>query len=458
MSQDRINPYLTGSLGAVFIRTSLPIIFVMAMNGLVTVLDALFLGVFVGPEALGAVTLMFPAYMLVVALTTLVGSGIASQVARYLGAGNHSGAQAVFVGAHGLALAISGTLILAFAFFGADMTRLFAGGENDLAEMGHTYMGIMVYFSPLVFVLAINSDAIRSEGHLSLMAAISLLVSIGNIAFNYALIVMMDYGVAGSAYGTVLAQLTAFVCLLLYRFRGKTVLRPAAFLHHSVLAHWRPITVLGVPQSLSFVGVSLVSAAVIASVQMIGSDSYTHTVSAYGIITRVTTFAILPLLGLSHAMQSIVGNNFGAALWQRSNMGLGIAVGTAIVYCLIVEAVLIGFAGSVGSYFIDDSLVIEEVARIMPVIISLFVIAGPLMLLSHYFQAIGKAAYAALLGLTKPYLFSIPLVFLLPQAFGEKGIWWAGPSAELCLLLLAAVTLTLRARKSDMKWGVLVKG
>jgi Na+-driven multidrug efflux pump len=189
-----------------------------------------------------------------------------------------------------------------------------------------------------------------------------------------------------------------------------------------------------------------------------GDGAYPDGLPAYGVITRITTFVILTLLGLSQAMAAIVGNNYGAAQWQRSNRGLGLAIAVALVYCLLVEAALVGFAPRIGSLFVDDSRVVAEIARIMPVMVSLFAIGGPLLLLGFYFQAIGKAAQAALLGLAKPYLFSIPLVFLLPQVFGERGIWWAGPVAELCLLLLAAVTLIRMGRRQRLQWGLFAQG
>ena len=98
------NSFLEAPLGLTYAKTALPIIFVMGMNGLLAVADALFLGHFVGPEALAAVTLMFPIYMLIVALATLVSSGMSSLLARHLGGNRLDEARAVFAGAHGLAL------------------------------------------------------------------------------------------------------------------------------------------------------------------------------------------------------------------------------------------------------------------------------------------------------------------------------------------------------------------
>ncbi len=75
----------------------------------------------------------------------------------------------------------------------------------------------------------------------------------------------------------------------------------------------------------------------IYSVQAWAGQDYAATVAAYGIITRIMTFAFLPLLGLKMATQTIVGNNFGAKLWARSDASLGLGLLLALVYCALFE-------------------------------------------------------------------------------------------------------------------------
>ncbi|MEM8542222.1 MAG: MATE family efflux transporter, partial [Pseudomonadota bacterium] len=176
-----INTFTEGALGSIYLKTALPIIFVMGMNGLLSVADALFLGTFVGPDALAAVTLMFPIYMLIVALSTLVSNGMSSILARKLGAGDLRDACSVFAGSHGLAMALSAGLIFLFFFLSKPMVLLAAGGDETLAGMGLVYLQITVLFSPLLFLLSVNSDALRNEGRVTFMAAMSLLTSIANI-------------------------------------------------------------------------------------------------------------------------------------------------------------------------------------------------------------------------------------------------------------------------------------
>lgn len=454
MSGASTNRFLHAPLGATYAKTALPIIFVMGLNGLLAVTDALFLGHYVGPQALAAVTLMFPLYMLIVALATLVSGGMSSILARHLGAGRLEEARSVFAGAHGLALLFGLTLYLLFALLGRDVSLLAAGGEPELARLGLIYLRLTVLFSPLMFVLSVNSDALRNEGRVGLMAATSVLVSLSNIVFNWVLIAQFHLGVAGSAYGTALAQALAFAIILTFRLRGTTELRVSALARQGLTGSWRRMLALGAPQSLNFIGLALGSAAIMAALQIVRSPDYQATVSAYGIVTRVLTFGFLPLLGLSHAMQTITGNNYGARLWRRSDTSLKVALGAAVIYCICVQAGLSLFATRIGQSFVDDPAVIAEVARILPVILALFFLAGPIMILASHFQAIGDAPRAAVLGLSKPYLFAIPLTFLLAQRVGEAGIWMAAPVADFLLLLLTGLVLAHASARTSRRLGL----
>ncbi|MBL4908048.1 MAG: hypothetical protein JKX94_11395, partial [Sneathiella sp.] len=106
------NMFLTTPLGALFAKTALPIILVMMANGLFTVVDGWFIGQFIGADAFSAVTMVFPLFMMLVALGTLVSSGFSSVLARYLGAGNRTLAEESLVSALALSAVICALLIL----------------------------------------------------------------------------------------------------------------------------------------------------------------------------------------------------------------------------------------------------------------------------------------------------------------------------------------------------------
>ncbi|MCR9266343.1 MAG: MATE family efflux transporter, partial [Alphaproteobacteria bacterium] len=126
----RMADYTHAPIVPLFFKTALPIVFLMSVNGLFTVVDAIFLGLFVGPEALAGVTLMFPLVMMCVALATLVANGMASVLARQLGAGDLAGARKSFAGAHGLSVLTCLILVALFLAGGRPLVALAADGSE----------------------------------------------------------------------------------------------------------------------------------------------------------------------------------------------------------------------------------------------------------------------------------------------------------------------------------------
>jgi Na+-driven multidrug efflux pump len=87
------------------------------------------------------------------------------------------------------------------------------------------------------------------------------------------------------------------------------------------------------------------------------------------------------------------------------------------------------------------------VARILPVMVAMYFLSGPLLMIAAYFQAIGDAGRAVILSLSKPYLFTLPLIGLFAVLFGERGIWYAAPVAELLLFGVTMLVLAGTVRR-----------
>ncbi len=448
------NVFLAGSLGRVFARTAAPIILMMLVNGSFNLVDAYFLGVFVGADALAAVTAMFPVFMLMVAVSALVSNGFASVMARRLGAGDIDEAKEVFAQAITLSLLVCAVFIGLFVLAGKPITLMANNGAADLAQMSYIYIAIVFLGSPLAFILSINGDSLRSEGHIGFMALVSLISVLLNGVLNYLLIAQLELGVAGSALGTVLAQALSIVAVFAFRRVKTQKLKLEVVSLSTKRHHWREYLALGAPSSLTYIGIALMSAAILFNLQQWNSDGYHTTVSAYGIITRLMTFIYLPLLGLSMAFQSITGNNVGAENWQRTNSSIKIALLVALIYCVGTEAIVWLLKDSLGGWFVNEHSIAEEVARIIPISTLALFLLGPLMIISMFFQSIGDALRASLLGLSKTYLFALPLVFLLPLLFGEWGIWYAAPVAEAMALVLTLGVLYQRALAHNYHLGL----
>jgi len=365
---------------------------------------------------------------------------MSSLLARSLGARDFAAAEMVFARAHGLALALAGLLILGFLVAGRAIAQRLAGGDPGIASMAWTYMAITIGATPLQFWLGLHGDAVRNEGRAGIMALLSVGVTLANVALNYLLIVRLELGVAGSAWGTVGAQALGLAFLLFLRLRGCLVpLR--ALVTRRWSGGWGPILTLGAPMSLSFIGMALVSAIVIATLRGTAGTEYAPAVTAYGIVTRLLGFAFLPILALGLTTQSIVGNNAGAGLQARADASLRLALLTVAAYCALVEAVLLGAGSRLGAAFVDDPEVVARVGGIVATIAVLYVVQGPILVLAMAFQALGQAGRAAALTLVRPFLLMPVLVGGLGFGLGAGAIWYAFPLADVIVATLALMLL-----------------
>ncbi|MEJ5084440.1 MATE family efflux transporter [Brucella pseudogrignonensis] len=448
------NRFLHASPGRVFLTNVLPMTLIMVMNGLLSVVDAIFLGHFVGARAMAAVSLVFPAIMLTIAMSTLVSGGMSSQMARQLGGRRISEAEATFARAHGLALIIALGLIALFFLVGRPLINGMADGDMALAEMAYLFLFITILALPLQFVLGLHADAWRNEGRAGLIAIMSVCVTLANIALNYIFIAKMELGIAGSALGTVFAQTLGLLLLLGFRQFKQGTISLNALWHNSWVGGWGRIAGLGAPLSLSFIGIALSTAFVISALRFSEGSDYALNVAAYGIVMRIFGFTYLPLMAVALAMQSIVGNNVGAGLYKRSDTVLRIALTTVFVYCLIIEIIVLMVSNSIGLIFVDDLAVSEAVAQIIRPMTYAYLFTGPVLVFALYFQAIGQPARAGLLTLSKPFVLLPAFVTVLTAFWGVNAIWFAFTLADTVIALIAFAVLIAALKKRTSAGGL----
>lgn len=431
------NPFLTAPVGRLFMSNALPMAVVMSMGGVLNVVDGIFIGRFIGSDALAAASLSFPAAMLLSALTALVGGGMSSLMARALGAQERAAAGRIFARAHGLALAISAGLVMIWALVGPALVVSMAAGNQKVAGLAQEYLRILILGAPVQLLLGIHADALRNEGRAGLVALLSVLVNLFNIGANWLGIVVLDLGISASALGTVAAQALGLALMVGIRSRAETLVPLSALRRQSWRTAWFQIIRLGLPLCLSFVGLAMVASIVILTLRRVAGAEYDTLVAGYGIVTRLLGLAFLPQMAIALATQSIVGNNAGAGRSDRSLAVLRLALGTAFLWCLTVA--LIGFlaGANLGRWFSDDPAVIASVATILRKMLLLYASSGPILVLAMYFQALGQPGRTAVLTLVKPWLLTPLLIPTLAACCEVSGIWLAFPTADMITLGLA---------------------
>jgi putative MATE family efflux protein len=305
-----------------FFGMAAPIAVGMMVHGLYNVVDAIFVTRAIGVNAMGGISIVFPIQMFIFALATLVGSGMASIVARQLGAKQDDAANATIDIAFRLGLAIAIVFTLGI-YFNIDALLQFLGVSQALWPYAYGYLVPLALFSfPIVLISSIPGDLLRAEGKAMLMMVGMVSSALLNIVLDAIFIFVLDMGVEGVAYATILSQVFATALMLYFILGGKTHLKLRPFAYDMDWAILKGICLLGVPTQFSEVD----------------SDLY---VSAYGLIGRLMIFFILPAIAMTIAFQTIAGYNYGAKQYDRVLAMIKVGVTSSLCYGLAVSAMML---------------------------------------------------------------------------------------------------------------------
>ena len=424
-------------IGKLLLRQSLPAsigILVMSLNILI---DTIFVGQWIGPNAIAAINVVLPVSFFIAALGMSIGMGGGSIISRALGSNHTAKANKTFGNQLTLTLLFTLSFMTLGLVFMESMIPSF-GGKGALYAPAKIYYTIVLYGVPILGLAMMGNNTIRSEGKPKYAMYAMLLPSISNLFLDYLFIKVFGWGMEGAAWATTLSYGVCMSYIVYFFLSGKSDL----FLKISDLV--LDFSVVKEIGSLGFVTLArqaVVSVTVLLVNNILFELSGESTVAVYAIISRMLMFALFPILGITQGFVPIAGFNFGADKKDRVLEVIRTALIYATVLATFVFFAIIFFSEAIASAFTQDQAVITKTKEVLMWVFLSTPIIGIQLIGSAYFQAIGKAIPALLLTLTRQGFFFIPLVLILPRYYGEFGIWISFPIAEVVATIVTAYFL-----------------
>src|SRR5690554_2382337 len=337
--------------------------------------------------------------------------------------------------------------VLVGAFFTDDIIHAF-GGKGGIEKPATDYFNILLFGVPFLAWSMMSNNVIRAEGYPRVAMFAMIIPAILNIILDPIFIVALDMGIEGAAWATTISYMGSAAFTLRHFIYGKSVLRISVEYCKPSLPIIKEISALGLVTFARQGVISVLAIVLNNSLYFYGGE---QGLSVYGIVNRVLMFANFPVLGITQGFVPIVGYNYGARLKERVHKILKISIAWASGISILLFILLMTFASTISALFTSDLDLIQETT---PVIRTVF-LATPLLavslIISAYFQAIGKAGPALFLALTKQGIFLIPLVLILPLYFGIHGIWMAFPIADVGAALVSFIYYKLSHTKYPKK-------
>lgn len=436
------------SITRLLLRFSGPSIVSMMVTSSYNLVDAIFVGR-LGPEALAALAVAFPLMMIFIAFGQGTGIGAASLISRLLGKGDHQGADRVVGITITLTILLS-ALITILCLPNLEVLLSLLGATKSVLPIAKGYVLILVSFAVVEFFPLVISNIVRAEGS-PILASMALVISaVTNIALDPILIFGLGpipaMGVSGAAIATVIGRGVGGLMFIAYFVSGKMSYRfkPGYFLPElKILVE---IYRVGLASIVRMTAGSLV---MVLANRVSVSFGVTQ-LAIRGILFRASSFAFMPCMGLGQGVLPLVGYNFGAGQKERVSevtVKAGLVSFIWGVLCLVVAMV---FSTQVISVFSNEPQFLVEGVQALRIYVLAFSTIGIQMVLSFFFQGIGKGLPSLVLASARQIVFLFPALLALPAMFGVTGLWAAFPVADGLSFILTVVWTGIEFHRQGM--------
>ncbi|WP_438710532.1 MATE family efflux transporter [Aquimarina muelleri] len=441
-------------IGKLLIKQALPAsigILVMSLNVLI---DSIFVGNWIGSIAFASINVVLPVSFFIGSLGMAIGVGGSSIISRALGAENKEKALQTFGNQISLGFVFMISLVVLGLTFADDIIPKF-GGKGDIFEPAKIYYTIILYGVPILGFAMMGNTVIRAEGKPKFAMIAMIIPTVSNLIMDYVFINLMDMGMSGAAWATTGSYLACFLYVFWF-FNSKNSELKISFRHFKLQKEI-------VSEIASLGGVTLARQAVVSVTYLLMNNILYNIgqeglVAVYAIIGRMLMFALFPVFGVTQGFLPIAGYNYGAHQYQRVRETINTAIMYAAVVATVVFIGLMIFPAEITSLFISDSTnlapkelalnqyVLSHTAEPMRWVFAATPIIALQLIGAAYFQAVGKAIPALLLTLSRQGFFFIPLVLILPQFYGELGVWISFPIADVLATIVTGYFLNREIR------------
>ncbi|TCI80594.1 MATE family efflux transporter [Exiguobacterium sp. SH0S1] len=434
----------TDPIGRLLFKLSLPAMIGMLVTALYNIIDTIFVSRGIGPAAVAAIGIAFPIQMILMAVSSAVGLGGASISSRKLGKGDDAGAAVTFMNVLVL-VGVFAAFAVSSAIFMLDSILTVFGATSEIMELSRQYLSVTLISSPFFMFTLAASAMVRAEGQAPYQMKVMLTTVVVNLVTTPLFIFTFGWGIYGAAWSTALAQVVGSVLMLRFFFakNRRTELNFQWRKFRLRFGELKEIMAIGsssfvmmVSQSILFVFVNI----------MLGTYGGTQELATFAILNKFMALVGMPIMGIVQGMQPIVGYNFGARQFERMRETIWTALRAGITIAVFIWLTLQLFPEPLMRMFTSDANLIAGGVTAIHVLFAVSFLTSVQMLVNGIYQSLGKARVAMFLSLSRQTLFTIPLVFILPNFFGVFGVWLAFPIAD-GLTFLTAVGMAIWDRK-----------
>ena len=435
------NDFSKGAVWKNILSLSVPLTVAQLVQLCYNIVDRIYIGHLPGASslALTGLGLTFPIITVITAFTNLFGSGGAPLCSIARGEGNEQRARLIMGNSFFMLVSTGVVLMILCEVFKKPVLYLF-GASNDTYPYASAYLSIYLIGTVFVMIGVGLNNFISAQGFGRTSMLTVLVGAAINIILDPVFIFIFDMGVRGAAIATVISQFVSAVWVLRF-LTGKKALFTLDI--PSLRPDWKligRITGLGLSGFTMSVTNGLTQIACNRMLGIFGGDSY---IAIMTVLNSVREIFMLPLNGITHGSQPVLGFNYGAKEYGRVRQGVRFTTAVTIIYTVVAWIIVMLIPGVFIRLFSSDLTLMDKGIHSLQIFFFGFFMMAFQISGQAVFVGLGKSRQAVFFSLLRKAIIVVPLTFILPYVggLGVDGVFLAEPISNFVGGLACFVTM-----------------
>lgn len=416
---------LLGDPKRAIIKLALPMMTAMFVQTLYNLADGIWVAG-LGPEALAAIGMFFPIFMIIISFAAGIGIGVNAVISQKIGMKDKRSADETAKTAIFLVVVLSLLLTVSSLLLIKPALRLM-GAKDDVLKLSLDYSYSILCFIVVFMFSNVGNAILRGEGDAKrAMYAISI-GSVLNIFLDPVFIYIFKLGVKGAAYATVIsAAVGGFLIFYWFFIKKSTYLSINLFDLKMNLSVLKDILKIGVPASFAQISMSVAIFVLNTFATKAGGQ---FGVAVFTSAWRVINLGTIPMIGASTAVTSVVGAAYGARDAKKLETAHLFAIKFGFLLGLCIMVVVLFFSKQIAfifTYSQRGQIIFDDIVKAL-MVLSLFLPGVPFgMFTSAMFQGIGHGGKSLAITIFRTIILQVFFCWLLVNVFqvGLSGVWW----------------------------------
>ena len=411
---------------------AVPMLLGNVFQQLYNMVDSAIVGNFIGKEALAAVGASFPIVFTLISLIIGIATGAMVVISQYFGAKDIEKVKRMIETFYIFVFFASIVITATGLIFSEEIFRLMQLPE-EIMPQALTYLNIYMLGMISFFGFNGTSAILRGLGDSKTPLYFLMISTVINIGLDLLFVVVFEWGIAGVAIATIIAQSGAFITAVLYLNRFHEVIDIRILRMRFDRELFRKSLNIGVPTGLQHTFVSLGMLAIMGIVNTFG----TNVIAGYSVAIRLDSLAVMPAMIFSGALATFVGQNLGANKQHRVKSGLISTILMSVTISIVVTAVMLLGGRYLMGLFTSDENVIQIGYQYLTIVSIFYVVFSIMFAINGVMRGAGDTLIPMFITLFSLWVIRIPSAYLLSQKFGADGIWWAVPLGMITGMILS---------------------